>query len=79
MGKHPKHPQTSLELTTKPQAQAASTEAFPSDKFPLLPMACGTRKTTRWKGAKSSRVGRGAAFPTSQARVTQMIEAGSPH
>lgn len=77
MGKHPNHPQISLELTAKPHAWAASIEGFPRDAFPLL--TYGTHKATRWKGAEYSRLGRGAAFSTSQAHVTQMTEAGSQH
>lgn len=76
-GKHPNHLQISLELTAKPHAPAASIEEFPREEFPLL--TYGTHKATRWKGAKYSRLGRGAAFSTSQTRLTPMTEAGSQH
>lgn len=67
MEKHPNHPQISPELTAKPHTWAASTEGLPREESPLLTHGLEHPQGSRWKGAKQSKLGRGA-FSISSAR-----------
>lgn len=78
MGKHPNHPQISPELTAKPHTRAASTEGLPREEPPLLTHGLEHPQGRMCKGAKQSRLGRGA-FSISSAHVAQMREAGLQH
>lgn len=78
MGKQPNHPQISPELTAKPHTRAASTERLPKEGLPLLTHGLEHPQGRMCKGAKQSRLGRGA-FSISSAHVAQMREGGLQH